>query len=492
MPGSAISIPASFVGDQALDVSFDVARPVISDQPDIPAVYDSVQAYLSVDSAIDLTAVTWNPTLTYTAAQDKDGNAVATTAPNGTPKIKLDFPPEIIQYPTSSVGGISTPWHAGSAGNYSALVTLGRSTNNAGGTGVLSIKKKASPNNSLVFQQPFTIPAGAANSTFSLTGVTIEANADYWIDVTIANPDVSDFITSGSVVLRPNGAADASTDITPTSNRRVSGRQGIFPLAYRGWAVAGYNGNGAAATTAIDENAFVINTAGLSKDTPVQKPTGFNDTTFNPPTPDGSYAYIPTILSQTIPGQPAPNTSPSWKGQRDNLSATATGARSSRLGSDSVALGATTGGAGRAVTRIGLTAPSAALAFGIGPLGASFGVAPSFGLVDFEDMNGDGYPDIIKPNSVQYTTPRGGLETTTRNPSEVAVTNQDLTFAVNGGISSGLVDIKGNARWSATSNSAVFAGMTFNTACSMIMRWSGRSFSSRRGTSQCPYRSEGA
>lgn len=452
VPGSALSIPASFVGDQALDVSFDVARPVISDQPDIPAVYDSVQAYLSVDSAIDLTAVTWNPTLTYTAAQDKDGNAVATTAPNGTPKIKLDFPPEIIQYPTSSVGGISTPWHAGSAGNYSALVTLGRSTNNAGGTGVLSIKKKASPNNSLVFQQPFTIPAGAANSTFTLTGVTIEANADYWIDVTIANPDVSDFITSGSVVLRPNGAADASTDITPTSNRRVSGRQGIFPLAYRGWAVAGYNGNGAAATTAIDENAFVINTAGLSKDTPVQKPTGFNDTTFNPPTPDGSYAYIPTILSQTIPGQPAPNTSPSWKGQRDNLSATATGARSSRLGSDSVALSATTGGAGRAVTRIGLTAPSAALAFGIGPLGASFGVAPSFGLVDFEDMNGDGYPDIIKPNSVQYTTPRGGLETTTRNPSEVAVTNQDLTFAVNGGISSGLVDIKGNTKGKSNAN----------------------------------------
>ena len=115
-------------------------------------------------------------------------------------------------------------------------------------------------------------------------------------------------------------------------------------------------------------------------------------------------------------------------------------------------MSSTVGGAGRGVTRIGLTAPSAALAFGIGPLGASFGVAPSFGLVDFEDMNGDGYPDIINPSSVQYTTPRGGLETTTRNPSEVAVTNQDLTFAVTGGFTSGLVDIKGNTKGKANAN----------------------------------------
>ena len=450
--GSAISIPAAFVGDQVLDLSFAVARPVISDQPDVPAVYDSVEAYLSVDSAIELTAVTWNPTLTYTAAQDKNGNAVATTDPNGNATIKMDFPPEIVQYPTSSTVGISTPWNAGSGGGYHARVTIGRSGDNVGGTAVLSIKKKVSPNNTLAFQQSFTIPPGGGSSTFDLAGVTLDANADYWVDVTIADPNVSDFVTSSSVVLRPNGAADATQDVTPTSTLRVAGRQGIFPLAYRGWAVAGYNGNGAAASTALDENAFVINTAGLSKDTPVQEPTGFSDASFTPPTPDGSYAFIPTILAQTIPGQPAPNTAPAWKGQRDNLSATATGARTSRLGSDSVTLSSTASGTGRGVTRIGLTAPSLSLAFGIGPLGASFGFAPSFGLVDFEDMNGDGYPDIITPSAVQYTTPRGGLETTTKNPSELAVTNQDLTFAVNGGFSSGLVDIKGNTKGKANAN----------------------------------------
>ena len=90
---------------------------------------------------------------------------------------------------------------------------------------------------------------------------------------------------------------------------------------------------------------------------------------------------------------------------------------SSRLGADTVNLGAgVTGGSGRAVNRISVTAPSAKLAFGVGPAGASFGVGPSFGLVDYMDMNGDGYPDIVTPNSVTYTTPRGGYVAVRRGP----------------------------------------------------------------------------
>ena len=122
-------------------------------------------------------------------------------------------------------------------------------------------------------------------------------------------------------------------------------------------------------------------------------------------------------------------------GNRANLAASASRVRSSRLGADSLDLGAgSTGGSGRAVTRISVTAPSAKLAFGVGPLGASFGVAPSFGLVDYTDMNGDGFPDIVTPNSVTYTTPRGGYLSQNKDPGNLAVTNQDLTFALNAGI----------------------------------------------------------
>jgi hypothetical protein len=68
------------------------------------------------------------------------------------------------------------------------------------------------------------------------------------------------------------------------------------------------------------------------------------------------------------------------------------------------------------------------------------------GLVDYQDMNGDGFPDIITPSSVTYTTQRGAYRPGGVNPGELAVTNQDLTFAISAGIEGGLVDIKANAK----------------------------------------------
>ena len=141
----------------------------------------------------------------------------------------------------------------------------------------------------------------------------------------------------------------------------------------------------------------------------MQTPTGFNDPNYNPPKQDKSYAYLPAVQQVSLPGQPTPIPAAVWVGNRANLAASADHVRSSRLGPDTLDLGAgSSGGSGRAVTRISVTAPSAKLAFGVGPLGASFGVAPSFGLVDYMDMNGDGFPDVITPSSVTYTTPRGG------------------------------------------------------------------------------------
>ena len=175
----------------------------------------------------------------------------------------------------------------------------------------------------------------------------------------------------------------------------------------RGWAVAGYNGDGARATDPIHEDDFTIDTSNLP--TTVQTPTGFNDPNYNPPKQDKSCAYLPAMQQVSLPGQPTPIPAAVWVGNRANLAASADHVRSSRLGPDTLDLGAgSSGGSGRAVTRISVTAPSAKLAFGVGPLGASFGVAPSFGLVDYMDMNGDGFPDVITPSSVTYTTPRGG------------------------------------------------------------------------------------
>jgi RHS repeat-associated protein len=297
----------------------------------------------------------------------------------------------------------------------------------------------------VIARQIVNIPAAPLGGIFATDvdlNAALQANTDYWFDVTMRDPALSEKVTMTGFTL-VNGTP--AQDISVPATLHWTGRQGIFPLAYRGWAVAGYNGDGDRATQPIHENDFTIDTSNLPAQT--QTPSGFNDPNYNPPKQDKSYAYLPSVQSVSIPGQPTPIPAAVWVGNRANLAASADRARSSRLGADTLDLGAgSSGGSGRAVTRISVTAPSAKLAFGVGPLGASFGVAPSFGLVDYMDMNGDGYPDVVTPSSVTYTTPRGGYLASGQNPGDLAVTNQDLTFALGVGFEQGLVDIKGNAK----------------------------------------------
>lgn len=70
-------------------------------------------------------------------------------------------------------------------------------------------------------------------------------------------------------------------------------------------------------------------------------------------------------------------------------------------------------------------------------------------------MNGDGFPDIVTPNSVIYSTPRGGYMPGSLNPGQLNPISQNLTLSVNAGIESGLVDIKGNSQ---SSTNAVKGG----------------------------------
>jgi RHS repeat-associated protein len=428
---------AAFQGSRTVTADFDVAAPVQPPDPSVQGSQDSVTVKLVTDTQIDLTAIAWNPMIAYTTAFDKDGN----------PKdlvrgpISLNMTPEIEQYPHSSATGVSVPWSTGSAITRDAEVTFSEAAGNPGGAAVVAVKTRSGVIARGTVNLP-PAPVGAIVTADVPLNAAIQANTDYWFDVTIRDPALSDKTALAGFKLVNGTPAD---DISVPATLYWTGRQGIFPLPYRGWAVAGYNGDGDRATQPIHEDDFVIDPSTLP--TATQVPTGFNDPDYNPPTEDKSYAYLPAVQSISIPGQPAPITSIAWVGNRANLAASADRQVSSRLGADTINLSTgDIGGSGRAVNRISITAPSAKLAFGVGPLGASFGVGPSFGLVDYMDMNGDGYPDIVTPNSVTYTTPRGGYDSSSMDPGDLAVTNQDLTLSLSAGFESGLVDIKGNAK----------------------------------------------
>ena len=431
-------VSAAFTGSQTVTADFAVAAPVLPADPNDPGTQDIVTVKLVTDTPIDLTAIDWTPTIAYTSAVDKDGNAKDLSRG----PISFKMTPEIEQYPYRSPASVSLPWRTGSATTRDAHVTFNRAAESPAGQAVVAVKTR----DGVVARGTVDLPpAGPLVGSFAADvdlNVSLLANTDYWFDVTIRNPALSSTASLTGFTLTNGTPAE---DITVPATLHWTGQQGIFPLPYRGWAVAGYNGDGDRATSPIQENDFTIDTSNLPTET--QAPSGFNDADYNPPKQDKSYAYLPSVELVSIPGQPAPIPSAVWAGTRANLAASADLARSSRLGADTSDIGVSSaGGTGRAVNRISITAPSANLAFGIDPLGFSFGVAPSFGLVDYMDMNGDGYPDVVTPNSVTYTTPRGGYLAAGKDPGNLAVTNQDLTFALGVGIASGLVDIVGNAK----------------------------------------------
>ena len=433
------AVSAAFTGSRTVTADFAVAAPVPPD-PNVsndPGTQDIITVKLVTDTPIDLTAIDWNPTIAYTSAVEKDGSAKDLSKG----AISFKMTPEIEQYPYRSPASVSTPWRTASATTRDASVTFSQSSDSPGGKAVVAVKTRAGVIARGTVDLPAAPPLGAFTAVIDLNAQLV-ADTDYWFDVTIRNPALSSTASLTGFKLTNGTAAE---DITVPATLHWTGQQGIFPLAYRGWAVAGYNGDADRATTPITESDFTIDTSNLPTET--QTPSGFNDPTYNPPKQDKSYAYLPSVELVSIPGQPEPIPSAVWAGNRANLAASADRVRSSRLGADTSDIGVSSaGGTGRAVNRISITAPSANLAAGIDPLGFSFGVAPSFGLVDYMDMNGDGYPDVVTPNSVTYTTPRGGYLAAGKDPGNLAVTNQDLTFALGVGIASGLVDITANAK----------------------------------------------
>ena len=460
VPGA--TIPAAFVGNQAVSVDFAVAGPVFPTEadPDIEPDQDTVEAYLAVDSPIDLTAIGWQPTIHYlnATATDSDGNPVVINVndANGDPQIVVDLLPEIEQYPNSSRTTPAAPYTS-SGGTYDLVVNLTRPLLAKSGQAIVTIKNTAG----LLVDEGTIDLVGPGGTYLVDLNASLANGTGYFFDIMIRDPEVSDGASLGSVALRPNGATDATTDISVSgaSALRWRGRQTIFPLAYRGWAVAGYTAEGTKATSKIEPDAFIIDENRFDG---ANAPTGFGDIdTDNPGANlEPAYAFLPLNELQTLPGATATLAGPLWRGPRDNHAVTSTRTRSSRLGADSVKIGggSTSSGEGSAVTRVGLAIPSASLAIGIGPFGGSLGIGPSFGLVDYEDMNGDGYPDVITPGNIHYTNQRGSFLANKTGVANLAVSNQDLTISASGGLSVDLVDIHTNTKGKTNATQGSAAG----------------------------------
>ena len=140
-------------------------------------------------------------------------------------------------------------------------------------------------------------------------------------------------------------------------------------------------------------------------------------------------------------------------GDPPRLLGSATTFRSARLGDVPAALAS--GGAGLSAPSLwGATGPAFSIMAGVGPLAASFGFGWSSSVLDYMDMNGDGFPDVVTPTKITYTNPRGGRSCVNSGGSTIdcdgdtgaEVVQQSTTIGVNAGLGGAPIGFSNNSK----------------------------------------------
>lgn len=430
------------------DIPVAITDVVDPDDPDnVTPVPDKLSVYLATDSQVDLADIAFTSTIGYTSAVDADGNPIHVLDRDGQPKFEHHVRPHVEIYPYADPAVPAEPTSL--SGSQDVLLTVQAPAGSVDGIptvkAVITVK---SPSGLLEkVETDLAVSGDGTASTPSPVTIDIPAGAgERWIDVSIR-----DAVFSRGGLALSKLVTVAGTVETPIEHAtlRWSGMQGIFAQPYRGWAIAGYTAGSDLGGRAMSESAFTIDPDSYSRDQPTRADASLDD-----PHTEPSYAFVPVVSPGG--GSTAQSVStPRWVGPRANLYADATTVRTSRLAVDSVDFSSITSapnGAGTrsAPTRLSLTGPGLTLSFGAGPLGASAGLSPSFGLIDYEDMNGDGYPDVVSTGNVSYTDQLGAY-LPSAPVGRTSVTNQDLTISINGGLSAGMVDINANVKGSTNS-----------------------------------------
>src|SRR4030095_4649822 len=182
-----------------------------------------------------------------------------------------------------------------------------------------------------------------------------------------------------------------------------------------------YNGNGAFGTAPIDETVLVIPTP--STPNTADYATITDEAVLESRLNQDGYDPTKTRFVMMVPDFERQR----WLGF-DALSwVQATSMSSSRLGDDDllapnpVPAGVPGGTGARGIVRT-IASSDKSFSFGGGVGGGGFGFnggvsvtrGESRTLADFMDMNGDRYPDIVSPGTIQYTTMLGALEGSAR------------------------------------------------------------------------------
>jgi len=356
---------------------------------------DRIDVRVEADTDVDLGAITWRPELWYLSAQ-KDGKQVKTFGPNAERLIDLPLVPHIDTYTTDS---LDAPIPAGDGAPSTLILSTSITTTGAppGTKGFLTVKQR----DSLRRKIPFTIDSADADHVTAISNEDFDMRSDdpFWVDITFQDPRVRGTVVKTEVVI-----PQPFDDIPVPHRVWYPGPRDLFSTPYRGWGYAAYDGGGRPADAPLDEAAFRFDAGNV----PSESPGGFGSVDLDRA---AASPFYPTWIKRYAADGTVIGELPVLRGSKDNIFGAAARSSSSRRGADDPAAirkAVTTLGAGASAPRlVGAAVPQFALNGGIGPLSGSVGGGHSFGFVDYVDMNGDGFPDIVTPGETRMTGPRG-------------------------------------------------------------------------------------
>ncbi len=398
------------------------------------------------DSPIDLTALAFEPVssgsgvrhgpwLRYVAARDADGRSLPVEDHQGKPI--LDFPlsydlttysqrapaiPAPTLVPPSSINlTVKAKVDAGTTTHKGKVIFTAKSE------GRLLGKREANILNGGVHVMDLTIP--------------VVKDVPVFFSFSVTNPDLFGAIQTS-----------VSNDVIGTlpSIRYGVAHASRLSLTYRGWAYGGYNGGGARANEPIPPGEL-------------DKPPPFFDGMRRPNeqnaeemarqfAAEGMTAFaflpmpdkLPCRSTESDQSECSPVEGGHWEGPHELSYVTATEMSATRLGGPVARLPKPTQLVGAAaVPRISRSNNVAAGA-GAGPATISAATGESVGLLDFLDMNGDGFPDVVAPERIQYTSPLGILAERRDVPHRYLRTTgtENATIGIGGNIASAVADAR--------------------------------------------------
>lgn len=349
---------------------------------------DELSWQLRSDSPVNAAALHWVPRAHYIAAA-----SVPVTDSTGTPTISITPPYQQDLYPATNLTSPQAAYTATEDTTLSVQPSLDfDAAASADGQVVVTVKKR----NVLLAKQVVTVTDGVVPAIDPMT-VQARAGDELFFDFSTRSTTLLARLGSSTVEVTPSGG---SASAAPSAFHAAE-VQGAFPVPHRGWGAIGYEGNRTRATAPIVQSDLVLDEAyGTSlPDGPTEADVpGF---TANP-----SVATPKFVVFMPVPAEQR------WAGSDAGTWVARSGASSSRLGLDTIDVASDAAIAGaRAVARRGRTEQVSAT-FGAGPLGGSRATGEASSSVDFLDLNGDRYPDVVGSAGVQYSDMVGGLGST--------------------------------------------------------------------------------